>query len=177
MRTVQDIAFGVVGQVLVFDAPELPTQIAEKISIDERGCWNWTADRTERGYGQVKWKGRTRRVHRVTYELLVGPLATGLTIDHLCRNRACANPAHLELVTNRTNVLRGVGVTAQNAAKTHCLKGHPLDGHNLIVTGSHRRCRACANQRNRDNRRERYASDPAYRAAMIERTRRRRESP
>jgi hypothetical protein len=68
-----------------------------------------------------------------------------LTLDHLCRNKACVNPAHLEPVTNRENVLRGVGLSAENARKTHCKRGHPLSGDNVVVSkgGRKRRCVAC----------------------------------
>ncbi len=67
-------------------------------------------------------------VHRYVYELLVGPIPDGFDIDHLCRVRNCVNPEHLEAVTHRENMLRGDTLAAANAAKTHCPKGHALDG-------------------------------------------------
>lgn len=72
--------------------------------------------------------GRRRAVlaHRLAYEILVGPVPAGLTLDHLCRNRACMNPAHLEPVTMRANVLRGEAPAARQARRTHCRHGHPL---------------------------------------------------
>lgn len=74
-----------------------------------------------------------------------------MTIDHLCRNRACFNPDHLEQVTNQTNILRGEGATATNARKTHCIRGHELVGTNLIASRTNgRSCRICRNERRRE---------------------------
>ena len=116
-------------------------------------CWDWTGSRASQGYGQAYIAPPNVKVqaHRFAYEQLVGPIPKGLTIDHLCRNRMCVNPAHLEPVTCRENVLRGVGLTAANARKTECIRGHPLFGSNLYVRldGSGRNCRACNKQRGR----------------------------
>jgi hypothetical protein len=80
----------------------------------------------------------------VAYELAIGPIPEGLTIDHLCRNRGCVNPAHLEAVTNRTNLLRGDGIAALNARKTHCKRGHEFTPENTYVwREGTRACRAC----------------------------------
>jgi hypothetical protein len=72
-------------------------------------CWEWTAARKNGGYGSFFVDGRHLYAHRFAYEMLVGPIPSNLELDHLCRNRGCANPAHLEPVTRRTNVLRGAG--------------------------------------------------------------------
>jgi hypothetical protein len=114
-------------------------------------CWAWQGGKN-RGYGSFfAGSGCEPRVvpaHRWSYEQAVGPIPTGLTLDHLCRNRACVNPAHLQPVSNRDNVLRGIGLSAQNARKTKCPKGHPLSGKNLYVDPSGRRqCRACRLER------------------------------
>jgi hypothetical protein len=91
-------------------------------------------------------------VHRVVYEALVKPIPVGLVLDHLCRVRHCVNPAHLEPVTQRENVLRGETAPAANKAKTHCVRGHPFSGQNLILRKSGvRECRTCANARRRKN--------------------------
>lgn len=70
-------------------------------------CWEWTGSRTKAGYGKVSWKGRLVYVHRLVYELLEGPIPEGLQIDHICRNRACANPDHLRLVEFGVNQAQG----------------------------------------------------------------------
>ena len=109
-------------------------------------CWIWMRVKS-RGYGRFWHKGRWEKAHRFAYELLVGPIPEGLTIDHLCRNRACVNPAHMETVDMRTNLLRGVGPSAIAAKATHCPKGHPYDLLNTYYNPSgHRRCRICHHQ-------------------------------
>jgi len=76
------------------------------------GCWLWTLSIKPKGYGQIKNAGRLAYAHRIAYQLLRGPIPKGMTIDHLCRVRCCVNPDHMEVVTNRTNVLRGTGITS-----------------------------------------------------------------
>lgn len=120
--------------------------------VDRRrsdGCWLWTGSKNRGGYGTITVNGHTRAVHRVAYELLVGPIPDGLQLDHLCRVRHCVNPAHLEPVTQRENILRGQGLAAANAAKTHCLRGHPFDGSNTYVWRGKRFCRACNREHQR----------------------------
>ena len=106
-------------------------------------CWEWTAA-LKRGYGTIKRQGGMRPAHRVAYEYLRGPIPDGLTIDHLCRNLPCVYPWHLEPVTNKVNLARGVGPSALNARKTHCKRGHLFDEANTHRDDTgRRRCRAC----------------------------------
>lgn len=107
-------------------------------------CWLWTGKLGPRGYATFSVGGKPVRVHRFAYELLVGPIPPGLTLDHLCRVRHCVSPAHLEAVPPGINVLRGAGLAAQNTRKTHCINGHPFSGANLgLSLSGERLCRAC----------------------------------
>jgi hypothetical protein len=121
-------------------------------------CWQWLGAQCD-GYGRhTAAPGVVVYTHRYAYELLVGPVPAGLQLDHICRHRACVNPAHLEPVTQRVNMLRGEGPAAVNARKTHCPKGHPLSGdnvyaHTVRATGTPgRRCRTCNTEAAREYR-------------------------
>lgn len=124
----------------------------EKVEIGD--CWEWQGAKID-GYG---WFGRkdpgSNLTHRWTWERLVGPVPEGLDLDHLCRNRACCNPDHLEPVTRRVNLLRGATLTAAAASAEECPHGHPYDESNTgyqARTG-YRFCKTCV----RANRRARY---------------------
>lgn len=114
------------------------------------GCWEWQAYRNPAGYGVFSMRRKTLLAHRWAYEHFIGPIPEGLDLDHLCRNRCCCNPNHVEPVTRKTNVLRGDldamwrGYPSRNAAKTHCPAGHAYDERNTYVDKIGRRfCRAC----------------------------------
>lgn len=132
------------------DDARLPKRFRIKFEIRDCGyatpCWAWIAGKGGKGYGQFQEKTKKAvSAHLYCYRVLVGPVPDGLTLDHLCRNRCCCNPAHVEPVTLGENVLRGVGDPAQNARKTHCKHGHPFSGSNLYIekmTG-YRVCRVC----------------------------------
>ena len=131
-------------------------RISKRISIPDpvTGCMYWRGYK-HGGYGLAtltcNGKQETVYVHRLLYEHFVCPVPGNLQLDHLCRNRDCVNPTHLEVVTARENILRGVSPSAMAAQRTHCPKGHPYSGDNLYQypTGrQHRLCRECQRLRN-----------------------------
>lgn len=120
--------------------------------MDAEGpCWEWIGCIGKTGgYGKYTipfrdGTGRSKYVyaHRYAWETLVGPVPDGLDLDHLCRNRKCVNPDHLEPVTRRENLMRGAGFVRKNADKTHCKNGHEYTAENTRVTSNGRACLAC----------------------------------
>jgi hypothetical protein len=136
--------------------------------VDATGdCWVWTGQQYSHGYGQVKrWiDGRTKTwyAHRFAFEALVGPIPKGLELDHLCRNRACVNPDHLEVVTHAENMARS---PLRGRSKTHCDRGHEYTPENTQIRVSAkgyscRYCLTCQRERARGHSR-------AYRQRQIE---------
>lgn len=108
-------------------------------------CWNWNRYVGVNGYGRVDTGQRRYQAHRFMYTRLIGMITPGFTLDHLCRNKKCVNPYHMEPVTSRVNTLRGTATSAVNARKTECIKGHKFKGKNLVITELQRVCRTCRN--------------------------------
>lgn len=139
----------------------LMERLLAKVEIDPgTECWVWTASTGPNGYGQINsgrladdsW--RMLRAHKATYEFMVGPVPDGLVLDHLCCNRRCVNPDHLEPVTQAENLRRGENIPLR-LARTHCVNGHEFTVENTrIRPGSNNRdCRACDRRVSRHDRR------------------------
>lgn len=127
----------------------IPKEIVSKaltnFTIGEGGCMVWAGNLSKNGYGKMSLGGESLLVHRVSYEHSVGPIEIGMVIDHLCRNRACINPDHLDQCTIGENVMRGDTIGARNKAATHCKRGHEFTEANTVyLTRGGRVCKTCA---------------------------------
>jgi len=152
-----------------------PKPLADRIRsstvIDANECWVWQKSLKD-GYGRM-WIGsradgsrRLALAYQVSFETFSGPIPDGLVLDHLCRNRACCNPAHLEPVTQQENVLRGIGPSAANAQKTHCFRGHEFTLANTYMSKGKRFCGECIALRSSARR-----DTPEFKAREAERVR------
>src|SRR5262245_9618721 len=118
--------------------------------ITESGCWIWMGPVNRDGYGKVGMNHKHLRRHRAFYEGLVGPIPSGMQLDHVCLVRCCVRPDHMRLATARENTLApgSEAITKRLGAKTHCPQGHEYSPENTYVSkGPRRHCRACANER------------------------------
>ena|SRR3990167_7686178 len=129
-------------------------------------CWLWMSYKNEKGYGRFGVNYHHEYAHRISYFLTKGSIPKGLSIDHLCRNTSCVNPDHLEVVTQRINILRGESIFAKEARQTHCIHGHEFTLENTSNYGGHRKCKKCGVQNarnfrtnNPDYEKNRYWSD------------------
>lgn len=148
-----------INNLLVINSlpPESINRIFRKIIIDKKtDCWIWKGC-LNNGYGEVRVNKKGYRVHRLMYAWLVKPIPMGKgrdipVLDHICNNRACCNPTHLQLISDKENILKGNGATAKKSRQTHCKNGHLLPS---LIKNS-RRCMICHRAWNRRN----YAKNP-----------------
>lgn len=118
----------------------------------EFGCWTWNGKVGRDGYGRFFLDGRWLMAHRYAYERAMGRIPEGLEIDHLCRNKLCVKPSHLEAVTRRENMHRQPRIAAL-MAQTHCKRGHEYTPENTrIDTRGNRNCKACKRLLERERR-------------------------
>lgn len=125
--------------------PKLLNRFYSHVKITPN-CWIWKAYKNKDGYGQFEYNNTKIKPHRFTYELLEGRIPVGLELDHLCRNAACVNPAHLDVVTHKENVRRGLSGWV-DAIKTHCPRGHEYNEENTRMYNNERYCRTCNRER------------------------------
>lgn len=123
----------------------LPAHVDAQIRRTSR-CWQWLGSTNQGGYGFTQINYVQRVAHRVVYEDAVGPIPSGLTLDHLCRNTDCVNPAHMEPVSMRENILRGHGAAAECARRTHCVVCQSP----LIQGPTQRYCLSCKRRSGRE---------------------------
>jgi hypothetical protein len=139
--------------VRVWRGKTVMERFMSKVNKLPSGCWLWHGPVNRCGYGKFTVQRVTMAAHRFAYHNLVGPIPPELTIDHLCRNRDCVNPKHLEPVSMRENLLRGDTLQAANARKTHCVNGHEFTKQNTRLESGWRQCRECKRIRKEAKRR------------------------
>jgi hypothetical protein len=128
----------------------LPDRIKNKVVVCAKtGCWNWKARKDKHGYGRVRVGDVSAKLaHRLVFEIVNGTIDSSLVIDHLCRNRGCVNPLHMEQVSAGENTLRGTSFSAVNKSKDFCANGHALTDENTYIRpNGNRDCRACIRNR------------------------------
>jgi len=153
------------------DLDKIPERIKAKIDFEgPGGCWVWLGYKDKDGYGETTIREigkpkRKGRFHRIFYETKYGIIPPHFQIDHLCRNRACVNPLHMEIVTVQENVRRGYSPSAINSRKTHCKAGHEFNTINTLFgkkgNKNQRICRVCGKLRMREIRHKKREGETA----------------
>lgn len=146
--------------------PNLTRRFMDKYVPATDECSIWPGQRDPNGYGHLHADGSHYLAHRVAYTLLVGAIPDGLVIDHLCRSTGCVNPTHLEPVTNRENLVRGMSPMAQALRSGLCYRGHER-----VDVDRFGDCRKCKNIRQAERRRVLEAADPSLREARLRKNR------
>jgi len=131
------------------DNEEAVSRFSSKYIVSENGCWEWRGH-TCKGYGGFSFQGKEIQAHCFSYEYFKGPIPKGLHLDHLCRNRKCINPDHLEPVTPRENLRRGESPNWKTNREGRCKHGHDMSNPKIRKNGT-KTCRECANQRWRES--------------------------
>lgn len=147
--------------------PDLSRRFWDKVEVSESGCWVWVGALNSRGYGCFGVEGVSQLAHRVIYDVLVGSIPEGYTIDHLCRTKPCVNPAHLEPVTLRENIARAYALSRP----THCPYGHEYTPENTRTKHRsngqiNRTCRTCEDAQ-KEHRNARAREVAARRRALL----------
>jgi hypothetical protein len=123
---------------------DLVDRLKARIALQENGCWLWTGSMDSCGrYGRLSFGHKYRAAHRLSYELFKGQIPANAVLDHLCRVTRCVNPDHLEPVSQRENILRGIGPSAQHAAALLCKNGHPFTEDNVYYRAKNKKWRKC----------------------------------
>lgn len=126
-----------------------------RVKLQPNGCWEWQGCLSDGGYGRFWCQEGVAPAHHFLYELILGAIPQGFELDHLCKNCKCVNPDHLEVVTHRENVQRGLFpelARQRQLSKTHCPYGHPYDRVNTYIkpNGKERDCRTCRKRRQKE---------------------------
>lgn len=137
--------------------PAIDRFILKTVLDRKTSCWEWVGTTSKAGYGQFRFDGRKTSPHRFIWIYLYGEIPARLEIDHVCKNRRCANPKHLRTVTHKEN--------QQGIIKPECPKGHPMSGDNLHITRTNRRvCKRCRNLAANEWLKRKEATDPEFKA-------------